>query len=51
MAPDGNFLQLFFSIRVYWLCLAFIPNSSFRAELKRKEIQPVEVEVFRLRLV
>ncbi|CAF0872243.1 unnamed protein product [Adineta ricciae] len=29
---------------------ASIPNSSFRAELKRKEIQPVEVEVFRLRL-
>jgi hypothetical protein len=33
------------------LCLALIPNSKTRTIFKKREIKPVEVEAFKLRLV
>jgi hypothetical protein len=50
IAPDGNALNLWKPISNFTF-IAFIPNSTIRSMFKLKESEPVEVKMFRLRLV
>jgi hypothetical protein len=48
IAPDGKILHL---KTIHNIFLAFIPNSTIRTMFQTQEIEPVEVKMFRLRLV
>lgn len=50
IAPDGKISQSSSYLTLIYL-LALIPNSTIRSLFKRKDVEPVEVKLFRLRLV
>ncbi len=49
IAPDGKILSTLNNIFIY--ILAFVPNSTLRSKFKIKQIEPLDMKMFRLRMV